>query len=162
MALLILGNMGLGYYAHGLPLSPDKLKLFLWHKSLGITVLALAVIRLVWAVFQRRPEWPSSMARWQQIGARISHVALYLLMFAVPTSGWLLNSAANVPLRYFGWFTLPNLIGGDEAKKALFSSIHEYLFWALLALVVLHLLAALKHQFIDKDGMLRKMLPGGK
>jgi len=159
IATLVAVNMILGWIAADLRLSPRKLELFLWHKSVGLTVLGLAGLRLLWRLSQVTPEIPVNHSPWQQRLARMVHLGLYLFLFAVPLSGWLLNSAANVPLRWFGWFEIPALIEASKPLKTVLTNWHHWLFWALAILIVLHAGAALKHHFVDRDQVLRRMLP---
>ncbi len=160
MAVLIVGMLILGFVADEWPLSPTKLELFKWHKSFGLLALGLAMARLVWR-FLSPPPAAVPMAAWQRAGSRFSHFLLYALMLAQPITGWLTNSAANVPLKFFGWFTVPPLIGNDKELRSLFGEIHEVLAWTLVVLLSVHVLAALKHHFIDKDMTLKRMLPFG-
>lgn len=161
MAALILLNAGLGWYAEQLGRSPQQLKVFLWHKSIGLTVLALVAVRLAWRAPQRSPGMPDHAAAWERAAARTSHVLLYLLMFAIPLAGWVLNSAANVPLRWFGLIEIPAIAPANEALKEIAETIHVWLAWSLIGLVAIHAGAALKHHFRDRDDVLRRMLPGG-
>jgi cytochrome b561 len=160
MAALILFQAVLGKYAHELAISPQKLSLLVWHKSIGITLLFLVLIRLVWALSNRRPESPSDTQRWQQLAARISHGALYTLMIAVPVSGWLFNSAKNVPFRLFRTIPWPSLMDANEELAPALGEIHENLVIALFILVGIHASAALWHHFVRHDEVLRRMLRG--
>lgn len=148
----------LGVYMSDLPLSPDRLKLFSWHKWLGITILMLAVLRLLWRAGHKPPA-PVNMARWQQWSSRTVHVLLYLLIFAIPLSGWLMSSAKGFQTVWFGVVPLPDLISKDKAMGRLLTDVHETLNFTLLGLVALHAAAALKHHFFDRDSTLRRMLP---
>ena len=110
MLVLFIGIVPLGLYMADLPLSKQKLKLYALHKSIGLTLLALAALRLLWRSTQRRPSLPA-MPAWQRHAATAMHVALYALMFLVPLAGWLFNSAAGFPLQWFGQVNLPALVG---------------------------------------------------
>jgi cytochrome b561 len=129
------------------------------HKSFGITILGLAVIRLAWRWFDRPPPTPP-MPRWQEVAARLNHWALYALLFALPVTGWLMSSAANRPASWFGLLQLPDFVAPNEGLKETFEAAHEFLVNVLFALAGLHIAAALKHQFLDRDGLLLRMLPG--
>lgn len=134
-----------------------------WHISLGVTLLALAVIRLLWRLFDRTPAWPAQMRGYEKLLASIVHVAFYVLLFAVPISGWLLASVEGESLSLFGWFDLPALgAAGSEQREHLMEEVHEVLFNALVVLAVVHVAAALKHHFVDRDNVLRRMLPGAR
>lgn len=161
IAVLILAAFPLGVYMHELPLSPNKLKLYSYHKWIGITVLLLFVPRILWRLTHRPPA-ALPMPAWQHRIAEGTHHLLYLLMFLVPLTGWLMSSAKGFQVVYFGVLPLPDLIGKSEALGDLFKEVHEALNWALLVLVGLHVAGALKHVIIDKDGTLRRMLPFGK
>lgn len=162
MLLLVVGLATVGWYMKGLPNSPDKIEVYALHKSFGLTLLALAVLRLSWRTFidRERPPLPPGMPTWQRFGAHASHVALYVLLFAIPLSGWLFNSAANFPLRWFGLFSVPSLSGPDAALKAFAGAAHWALFWALCAVLAAHVGAALWHHFVRRDEVLRRMWPG--
>lgn len=161
IAALILVAFPLGVYMHELPLSPNKLKLYSYHKWIGITVLLLFVPRILWRLTHRPPA-PLPMPAWQHRIAEGTHHLLYLLMFLVPLSGWLMSSAKGFQVVYFGVLPLPDLIGKSDGLGDLFKEVHEALNWGLLILVGLHVAGALKHVIIDKDGTLRRMLPFGK
>jgi cytochrome b561 len=139
------------------------------HAALGVTILALASLRLAWRVVELPPERPLTMKSWEITLARVAHVAFYALLFAVPLSGWALATASSQALSFFGWFDLPpfqpvvqaplpGLEGGVLSKDQL-EELHEVLFNVLVGLSLLHIAAALKHQFVDRDSVLRSMLP---
>jgi cytochrome b561 len=128
------------------------------HQSVGITILALAVLRLLWRLVDRTPPWPAGMAGYERVIARLTHVAFYLLLFALPLTGWLLSSAEGDAVRFFDLFQLPPLDTGTDDDEL--EDIHEALFNVLLALAALHVLGALKHHFWNRDHVLRSMLPG--
>lgn len=159
MAALILALLPLGFYMQGLPLSPAKLQLYAWHKWAGMTVLLLAVLRLAWRLTHRPPP-PLPGPAWQLQIAALTHALLYLLLFAVPLAGWLMSSAKGFPVVWFGLLPLPDLVGRDEALGRLFQIAHQGLAWGMAVLVLLHLAAALKHHWVDRDGTLARMLPG--
>ena len=159
VALLILGSFVVGTYMVELDLSPWKLKVYSWHKWTGVTIFLLVPLRLAWRVTHRPPGLPAAMPEWQRHAAAISHALLYLLMFAVPVSGWLMSSAAGFPVVYFGVFQLPDLVAKDKELFELMKSVHYVLNKALLVLVLLHVVAALKHHFVDRDEVLRRMAP---
>lgn len=160
IAVLIVGAFILGLIMTDIPgFSPTKLKYFSWHKWAGVTVLALAALRLLWRLARRPPAYPASMTPVQQKAAHHLHLVLYVLMFAVPVSGYFYTLAAGVPVVYFGVVKLPVLIDADPALKPLLKSVHYWLTMTMAALVVAHTAAALKHAVIDRDGVLRRMLP---
>jgi cytochrome b561 len=155
---LLAVQVTLGKIADGLPVGLERLVVMSRHKSFGITILALAVIRLAWRWIDRPPPLPP-MPGWQRFAAHASHFALYALLFALPLTGWLMSSAANRPVSWFGLAQLPDFVGPDPARKELFEGLHETLVNALFVLVGVHVAAALKHQFVDRDGLLMRMLP---
>jgi cytochrome b561 len=158
--LLVQGTVGL--IMVNLPKKPSVIAVFSFHKSLGLTILLIAILRLLWRAFDRRPEEPASMPRSQVIGARIGHTLLYTLLFAVPLSGWLFDSASALrPLLWWNVVQMPSLTGGkDDAIKAFAENAHEWLFWTLFLVAAGHACAALVHHFFNRDDVLRRMLPG--
>lgn len=158
-ALLIVALFPLGVYMADLALSPLKLKLISYHKWLGVTVFLLLLLRLAWRVGHPPPPLPASMPLWQRQAAHGLHFLLYLLLFAIPLSGWLMSSAKGFQTVYLGVLPLPDLIGKDKALGDLLRAVHEALNMTLLVLLLAHAGAALKHYFIDRDGILARMLP---
>jgi cytochrome b561 len=159
IVVLLVVQVTLGKIAHELPLGLERLVMIARHKSVGITILGLALVRLAWRWIDRPPP-PPPMPRWQELAARLNHGALYALLFALPLTGWLMSSAANRPASWFGLLQLPDFIAPDPGLKELFMEVHELLVNVLFVLAGLHVAAALKHQFIDRDGLLQRMLPG--
>jgi cytochrome b561 len=159
IALLIFVAFPLGLYMSDLQLSPTKLQLFSYHKWIGITVLILAVVRLGWRVTHTPPALPDSIAKLQQIASNIVHGFLYVLLFVIPFSGWLMSSAKGFKTVLFGVLPLPDLIGKDKELGKLLELVHQSLNYVLLLLVVLHVAALIKHRFIDRDEVLTRMLP---
>lgn len=157
MAFALVANFILGLTMSDLPLSPQKLQFYSWHKWAGITLLALVTVRLIWRGIKRPPELLPA-PRWQQRAAKISHVLLYALMFAIPFSGWLMSSAGGFTVNYLGVLPLPDLVGKNKVLFEWLKDTHEVLNFSLLGVVVLHALAALKHHFIDRDTSLHRML----
>lgn len=158
-AILIVAGFGLGFTMVDMRLSPTKLRFFSWHKWIGITVLLLACLRLLWRLFHRPPDLPPTMPAWQRTASHLSHWALYALMFVVPFSGWAYTSAAGVPVVYLGWVPLPDIAPVDEQLAEQLKTVHHTLDWTLLGVVLLHVAAALKHHFLDRDEVLARMLP---
>ncbi len=159
MALILLAGLALGLYMVGLPLSPNKLKFYSWHKWIGITAFILLAIRIIYRSIQRPPELPKQMSTLQQWVAHAGHFALYFLMFAIPITGWLMSSASGFQTIYFGIMPIPDLIGKNSGLAQLLKQTHAILNYALIAAVVGHILAVIKHQLIDKDNLLARMLP---
>jgi cytochrome b561 len=157
-AALIVANLGLGVSMVELPLSPLKLRLFGWHKTIGLTVLLVAAARLAWR-YANPPPAPIAMPEWQRRAAAAAHAALYVLMLAVPLSGWIYSSSTGVSVVYLGLVALPDLVAKDKALAAVLKAVHVTLNLGLVALVGVHAGAALKHHFVDRDGVLPRMLP---
>jgi len=159
MAIGILATFAFGLYMHDLPLSPEKLRYYSWHKWAGVTLFLLVLVRLFWRVTHRPPAAPAHLPRWQVMAAEGAHHALYLLMLAIPLSGWLMSSAKGFQTVWFGVVPLPDLLGKDKALGDLLQTTHMLLNYLLISIVVVHVGAALKHHFLDRDNVLRRMLP---
>src|SRR5450830_1151522 len=160
VALLIIAAFALGLTMVNIPgLTPTKLKYFSWHKWLGITILGIACLRLLWRLSHPAPSYPLQMPRWQQTSAHALHLLLYFLIFAIPVSGYLYSLSAGVPVVYLGIVPLPVLLAPNPELKPLLKLIHYTLNMILLGSVIVHVLAALKHHFIDRDGVLKRILP---
>ena len=153
---LVLANM-----ADAADTDLEELALLARHKSFGITIAMLAVLRILWRLAQPTPSLPPRMPAWERRAARATHWGFYVLLFALPLSGWTMSSAAEFSVSWFGVFELPDPVGGDEALAETFHEVHEILATALLVLAGVHILAALKHHFFDRDDVLRRMLPVG-
>ncbi len=158
MAALIFAEFALGWAAKLWRLSPTKLDLFVWHKSFGILLLLLALLRLAWRLANPTPALPAGMPRWEQRAARASHATLYVLMLAMPITGWVAHSAANLPLKLFWLIPLPDLVGPDKALAELAKRAHFALFVLFTAALALHVTAALHHHFARGDAVLKRML----
>ena len=160
IAVLIIATIVIALYMTGLPLSPEKIKTYNLHKSIGVTILALALLRLVWRFVSPPPPLPATMADWERAAATASHLTLYALLFAQPIIGIFHSSAANFPVVVWGAVTLPSVTAPDEELKKTLEALHSWLGWAFIALICLHVAAALRHHFIVKDDILRRMIPG--
>lgn len=152
-----------GLYMVDLPFSPQKLKFMNWHKWAGMTILAFSVLRLVVRLVRRPPALPDAvlekMPRWQQVAHHATHHTMYFLFFLVPLLGWTYSSAAGFPIVLFGQIPLPDLVSPNPELAQLIKPWHKWAAFGLMGLVCLHMLAVVKHQFIDRDGLLRRMLP---
>jgi cytochrome b561 len=160
IALMLFGLFGLGLYMAELPLSPTKLKLYSYHKWAGVTVFLLVLVRLGWRVTHVPPPLPAGMPAWQLKAAAAGHHLLYVLMLIVPLSGWLMSSAKGFQTVWFGVLPLPDLLPKDKALGDALLEVHELLNFLFMAVVAGHIAAALKHHFVDRDGLLSRMLPG--
>jgi len=155
--VLIASGFALGTWMVDLPIAPQTLRVYAYHKSIGITVLLVTLARLAWR--SAHPVLPAAgLPMWQRRAAVVSHVALYALMIAIPVSGWLFSSASGVQVVYLGLVALPNLVAKDDALAAVLKSVHYTLNFALLVLVLVHAGAALRHHFVQRDSVLARML----
>lgn len=157
MAILIIGMLILGTYMTRIPRSPQQIKLFGLHKEFGMLILMLVVVRLTWRLRSKIPTL-AELPKWESFAAVSVHWLLYLLIFALPISGWLVTSAAGFPVSFFGLFVIPTIIPPNEQQLTLFSEIHTWLGYIIITALCLHIAAALKHYFIDKDKILQRML----
>jgi cytochrome b561 len=164
LALAILTAFVVGLTLEDMPFSPAKLKIMNWHKWAGVSILFLSVLRLVWRLTHRPPALPASIERampaWQLKAFHGTHHLMYLMFFAVPLLGWAYSSAKGFPIVWFGVLPLPDLVAPNKELAEVLEEAHGLAAWGLIALVGLHVAAALKHQFIDKDGLLTRMRPG--
>ncbi len=159
IAALIVAGFTLGLSMIGLPLSRQKLQWYAWHKWIGLTVWLFSAARLAWRWRHPPPPPPAAMAPWQVRAAGFVHGLLYALLLVIPLTGWLYSSASGVQVVYLGLVPLPDLVPRDRALADLLKSCHVGLNFTLLALVCLHVAAALKHHLVDRDAVLTRMLP---
>ncbi len=159
LALMIVGSFGVGLTMADLPISPQRVKLFNWHKWAGVTILALSAVRLLWRLTHRPPP-DLPMPAWQRHAAHGTHLALYVLCLAVPLAGWAYSSAAGFPVVWFGVLPLPDFVPADRPLAEALKALHGALAFTLAGIVLLHVAAALKHHWIDRDGTLQRMRPG--
>jgi len=161
IVLLIITQYVLAEVAEDLPLGHQKFETYARHKSIGITILGLAVLRLLWRWMNPTPELPDTLKPYERVLARVTHAALYVFLFAQPLTGWIMSNAQNFPVSYFGWFTLPDLVAPDKDFGKIMEGVHEAIFKCMLAIATLHVAAAFKHHFWLKDDVLKRMLPFG-
>ena len=166
IVVLLIAQVTLASLADDLP-PVKKIGLLAWHKSIGITILMLAVIRLLWRWVNPTPLLPGTLKPYERTLANFTHATLYVLLFAMPLSGWMMSSARGFPVAWFGFFPkswfgslqLPDLVPKNKSLYDIMLTTHQALQWVLYTVVALHVLAALKHHFILKDNILRRMLP---
>ncbi len=151
MALLLIGQLALGFYMSDLPLSPDKLQIYSWHKWAGVTLFMLVFFRIMWRLTHRTPDWPKSMSKLMQLAAHAGHFVLYALMFAIPLSGWLMSSARGIQTIYFKVLPIPDLLSKDKELAVFFGDMHSILSVLLVVVILGHVAAALKHHYFDND-----------
>ena len=128
------------------------------HKSFGLTLFFIMLFRLFWRIKEHAPEPLSSHTDFERSAAKIAHLALYVLLFGTMASGYLISTADGRPISVFGLFEIPAIITGLPRQEDIAGLVHFYLAIAVMALAMLHALAALKHHFIDRDRTLRRML----
>jgi cytochrome b561 len=158
IALLIVLNFAAVWVAQTMP-RPERMQIMANHKSIGLTVLILTVIRIVWRITHRPPPLQRSLQPWENLLARLVHALFYLLMIGIPLTGWAMVSSGG-PVRVFGLLRLPALpVPTSETAGDTFHDVHEKLAWLMLGLFVLHVLGALKHQFVNRDSALGRMIP---
>lgn len=159
----IVGLIGwmawLGLTMVDMPPTPAKINAYALHKSLGLSLLALVTLRLAWRLVAGAPAPVAGTPAWQARIASTTHWAMYGLLFAIPLSGWVFNSASGYPLQWFKRFNLPAIAGRSEELAATAIGVHEYGFWLLLLLVLVHAGAAFYHHLFQGDDTLRRMLP---
>jgi cytochrome b561 len=160
IGLTVLAQIGLGLWMIGIPKSPPGIRAYWFnvHKSIGITIGLLVLVRVAWRLAHHPPALPMSLRRWQRAAARVSHYALYVCMLVMPLSGYLGSSFTKYPIKYFG-LTLPHWGWDAPHLKELTSQVHLVTVCVFIALIVLHVAAALKHRFVDRDGVFERMFP---
>ena len=159
IVVLLVTQVTLASIADDLPLGMKKLAMLARHKSVGITILGLAVIRLLWRWTNPTPPLPANLKPYERFLAHVTHAGLYVILFAMPLSGWAMSSARGFPVSWFGFIQLPDFVPKNKALYDALLETHETLAWALYVIVALHVLAALKHHFMLKDTVLKRMLP---
>jgi len=132
-------------------------RLFDWHRSLGVLILALATARLIWRIYRPAPPLPAGIPRWIETASRASHWLLYALILGLPLLGWLGSSAFGAPVRVFGLFDLPPLVRPNRPLADVILAIHKYGAFSLGGLVVLHVGAAFYHLLVRRDGVFQRM-----
>ncbi len=159
MALIMIGLLALGLTMTELPDGDPKWQWYGLHKSFGMLIPLLAVVRVWWLTSHPRPELPDNLQPWEKIAAHATHGLLYLSMFLLPLSGYVDSSAGGYHLSFFGLFDVPKFIPKSETLEQIAVAVHETLAYGLMAVLALHLGAVAKHHLILKDGVLRRMLP---
>ncbi|QJQ31673.1 cytochrome b [Sphingomonas lacunae] len=154
MALLIIGNLA-GGLLHDI--APQQIMPL--HKANGILLLALAIVRIGWRLTHKGPDWPDSLSAGARRLSSLTHAMLYGLMVLIPLSGWIMSSASDRPISFFGLFDVPKFaVTKEDLIAGISHEGHEILAFMMIALLVLHIAAALRHHFILKDGIMARML----
>lgn len=156
---LIIVQVILANIAEDLPIGVKKIAMYARHKSVGITILSLAVLRLLWRWTNPTPALPTTLKPYERTLAALTHAGLYIILFAMPLTGWMMTSARGFPVSWFGFFQLPDFVPKNDSLYNAMKETHDTLALVLYAIVTLHVLAALKHHFLLKDDVLRRMLP---
>jgi cytochrome b561 len=172
IAIAIIFMIGFGYYLSTLPITdPSLYRLVQLHKSIGLTILMLSVLRIIWRLINPVPPLPDTLSRPMKFLARFTHVLLYMLIVAIPFTGWAMVSASplGLPTMWFGLFEWPHIAplahlpyDQKDAKEEAIHTVHAWLAYGTAALLVLHVGAALLHHYMMKDDTLRRMLPGAR
>jgi len=161
-SITVIALLCVGIYMTRADKNAALINIYGLHKSFGICVLTVTFLRILWHVFSKKPALVSTMKPWEKLAAKAGHLFLYFCLFGMPLSGWTMSSAYGRPVSVFGFGPLPDLVAKDEKLAPQLSAVHEYLAYALIGMIALHLGAALKHHFIDRDPTLKRMLPFGK
>lgn len=156
-ALLIMTLLSVGFYMTSLGFSPTKLQIYMLHKSFGILVLMIVVLRIFWRLANPPPESLPTHKSWEKTLASFVHFFLYCVLIAMPLTGWIMSSAGDFPATFFGLFSLPHLVSKNQDIFNLTRNLHTYIALGILALLALHFAGAFKHHFIDRDATLQRM-----
>jgi cytochrome b561 len=159
IVVLVITQFVLANEYNHLPLGLAKLAVIAKHKSVGLTIFALAVLRLIWRLMNPTPALPNTLKPYERVLANVTHFALYAIILVMPITGWIMSSARSFPVSWFNLFQLPDLVKPNKALYEAMHTTHDVLAWTLAIVATLHLLAALKHHFVLKDATLRRMLP---
>jgi len=158
IAIAIIYQLGLGYYSEDLPRGLEKFQLLNRHKALGFTLLLLMFFRLTWRLFKHNITFPTLGSLWQQRLAKINHGLLYVSVFGLATSGWLMASLGNFPIKFWGLFVVPQLTSPSKESVETVAEIHEIFATILGLCIILHVMAVIYHSAVKKNGVLRRML----
>lgn len=159
IAIIVISMLSGSFFLESLP-DQYQPSAFMIHKSFGLTVLFLVLVRLFWIQYTGKPALPKTVPMWQKILARTVQYSLYVFLICMPLCGWVMSVAGNRVPSYFGLFPMPLPIKANEALSKFMNQSHKTIAWILIALITLHIAGAIKHHFIDKDNVLKRMLPG--
>jgi cytochrome b561 len=159
VAALVFAQFGLGLYAADLPVSLARLQWLSRHKSLGLAILALVLLRLAWRSINRAPPLPDSVPEWQRRAAAAVHASLYALLVLAPLAGWMYASAAGLSVNWFGLLRVPDLLPKQPEWADLLKAVHAGSVTLLALLLAGHVASALHHALVLRDGVMARMLP---
>lgn len=160
VAVLILGLIPVGFYMEQMSSSPLKFEIYGWHKSLGISVLLLAFLRVGWKIYKKPPSSLTTHKCWEKLLSKTIHIVLYIAIFVMPLSGWVMSNSGGYAVQFFGLFEMPKLVEKDKFISDLARSVHEIAGFVVMGCVGFHVVGALKHHYSDKDATLTRM--GGR
>ena len=158
IGLAVIANICLAMLTEGLPRDAHRAAMNA-HKALGMAILALTLIRILWRLVNKAPPPPETMRAWERRASRFAHFLFYVLLILLPLSGWVWMSAADRPIDFFGLFTVPSIAAPSKALADTLHERHELLGITMLVLVVIHILAVLKHQYVDRTRLMSRMNP---
>ncbi|GGI77019.1 cytochrome b [Legionella impletisoli] len=158
IAIMVTFMLCFGFFLDDLPKAIQPFA-YMMHKSFGLTVLMLMVLRVIWIVKSGKPSLPNTVPFWEKAFSRIVQYSFYVLLFAMPLSGWIMSAAADKTPVFFGLFKAPLPIAPNQALAKFMNQSHGVIAWVLIGLLVLHVAGAVKHYFWDKDRVLQSMLP---
>ena len=162
IALAVIGMLFMGFFLDEIP-EQYQGTAYMLHKSTGITILFLMILRFVWVHAKGKPSLPESVKPWEKVLSRFVQYSFYVLLLLMPLSGWIMSVAADRIPTYFGLFKMPlPWISPDKSLAEFMEESHEFIAWILIAFICLHVIGALKHHFIDKNNVLKRMLPEQK
>lgn len=161
-AVAVLGLIGLGLWMTGLPFGLPKLQAYAWHKWIGLTVLAITVLRLFWRWRRPPPPLPAAVTPWERRLAPLGHRTLLVLLLVLPISGWMMSSAGGVAIYWFGLIHVPDLVPRNAGLFSALLALHHWLAWLLVAVLAVHLAAIVRHDVLRRDGVLRRMWVSGR
>lgn len=162
MAIAIIGMLGLGLFMANVEVEKaTQFQLYQWHKSLGVLLLGAVLLRIVVRLSTRKPSYPENMKIWEKRAATLGHLVLYGFMLLLPLSGWSIVSSSSygLPTFVFGWFQWPHIpnLTGNKFIQDLAGESHEWLAYLLIGMIIIHILAVVKHAIIDKTNLLARM-----
>lgn len=160
VALLVLAQILVGFFRGYIAEQSVRTNLMMLHKSFGLTLVVVSLLFMICGIFSRKPMWPQAMPAWKRFCARVVHTLLYLITFVMAVSGWCMSTAAGYTPSWFGFVSIAApWVPQSKPLAHVFSTVHSCCAWVLVVLVGIHLLAALKHQFLERDHILRRMMP---